>query len=79
MPCLLAVTLAACQDSGFVCTDESLPAVEVGRYRLTFDPALVDACRSQLVRVTAPGFRARTMVLAYGARSDNIVDLAGKP
>jgi hypothetical protein len=29
MPCLLAVTLAACQDPGFVCTDESLPAVEV--------------------------------------------------
>ena len=50
----------------------------VGRYRLTFDPALVDVCRSQLVRVTAPGFRARTMVLAYGARSNNIVDLAAR-
>lgn len=49
-----------------------------GRYRLTFDPRLVGACRSQLVRVTAPGFRARTMVLAYGARSDNIVDLPAK-
>lgn len=50
-----------------------------GRYRLTFDPALVDVCRSQLVRITAPGFRSRTMVLAYGTRSDNIVDLAVKP
>jgi hypothetical protein len=50
-----------------------------GRYRLTFDPALVDVCRSQLVRVTAPGFRARTMVLAYGAQSNNVVDLEVRP
>jgi hypothetical protein len=49
-----------------------------GHYRLTFDPALVDACRSQLVRVTAPGYRARTMILTYGRASDNIVDLANK-
>lgn len=49
-----------------------------GRYRLTFDPALVDVCRSQLVRVTAPGFRARTMTLAYGSRSNNVVDLSRK-
>jgi hypothetical protein len=49
-----------------------------GHYRLTFDPALVDACRSQLVRVTAPGFRARTMILTYGRPSDNVVDLASK-
>lgn len=47
-----------------------------GRYRLTFDPALVDVCRSQLVRVTAPGYRARTMILAYGMQSDNVIDLA---
>lgn len=51
-------------------------ADESGRYRLTFDPALVGACRSQLVRVTAPGFRARTMVLTYGRVSDNTIDLA---
>jgi hypothetical protein len=49
-----------------------------GHYRLTFDPALVEACRSQLVRVTAPGFRARTMILTYGPTSDNVVDLASK-
>jgi hypothetical protein len=49
-----------------------------GHYRLTFDPALVDACRSQLVRVTAPGYRARTMILTYGLASDNVVDLASK-
>ena len=49
-----------------------------GRYRLSFDPELVDACRSQLVRVTAPGFRARTMILTYGRQSDNAVDLSSK-
>jgi carboxypeptidase family protein len=50
-----------------------------GRYRLTFDPALVDVCRSQLVRVTAPGFRARTMILGLGFQSDNVIDLAVRP
>jgi hypothetical protein len=49
-----------------------------GHYRLTFDPSLVDSCRSQLVRVTAPGYRARTMILTYGLASDNVVDLASK-
>jgi hypothetical protein len=51
---------------------------ETGRYRLTFDPTLVDRCRSQIVRVTAPGYRARNMVLAYGSWSDNTVDMAGR-
>ena len=50
-----------------------------GRYRLTFDPALVDVCRSQLVRVTAPGFRARTMILGMRFPSDNVIDLAVRP
>jgi hypothetical protein len=54
-------------------------ADESGHYRLTFEAVLVDNCRSQLVRVTAPGYRARTMILTYGLASDNIVDLAGKP
>jgi hypothetical protein len=54
-------------------------ADETGHYRLTFDAALVGACRSQLVRVTAPGYRARTMILTYGRQSDNAVDLANKP
>jgi hypothetical protein len=48
-----------------------------GHYRLTFDPSLVDACRSQLVRVTAHGYRERTMILMWGAESDNVVDMAG--
>jgi len=54
-------------------------ADETGHYRLTFDPSLVDVCRSQLVRVTAPGYRARTMILTLGPPSDNIVDLSGRP
>jgi hypothetical protein len=49
-----------------------------GHYRLTFDPSLVDACRSQLVRVTAPGYRARTMILTWGLPSANVVDLASR-
>lgn len=51
---------------------------DVGHYRLIFDPRLVDRCHSQIVRVTAPGYRARTMVLAYGTWSDNIVDMRGR-
>ena len=50
-----------------------------GHYRLVFDAALVDACRSQIVRVTATGYRARTMVLSWGRPSANVIDLAGKP
>jgi hypothetical protein len=48
-----------------------------GHYRLTFDPSLVDACRSQLVRVTAHGYRERTMILMWGPESDNVVDMSG--
>ena len=48
-----------------------------GHYRLTFDPSLVDACRSQLVRVTARGYRARTMILTWGVASDNAIDMSG--
>jgi hypothetical protein len=48
-----------------------------GHYRLTFDPSLVDACRSQLVRVTAKGYRERTMILMWGPESDNVVDMKG--
>jgi hypothetical protein len=51
---------------------------DAGHYRLNFDPSLVDRCRSQIVRVTAPGYRARNMVLAYGSWSDNTVDMAGR-
>ncbi|HEV7366666.1 MAG TPA: hypothetical protein VGN76_12540, partial [Gemmatimonadales bacterium] len=53
-------------------------ADDAGHYRLHFDPKLVDRCHSQIVRVTAPGYRARTMVLAYGTWSDNVVDMRGR-
>jgi hypothetical protein len=49
-----------------------------GHYRLRFDPDLVDVCRTQLVRVTAPGYRTRTMLLGFGFTSDNAVDLPGR-
>jgi hypothetical protein len=51
---------------------------EAGHYRLTFDARLVDRCHSQIVRVSAPGYRARTMVLASGTWSDNVVDMRGR-
>jgi len=42
-------------------TDES------GAYRFRFDLALVDNCRTQYVRVTAPGYESRLLVLMVGA------------
>ena len=45
-----------------------------GHYRLVFDSHLVNPCRTQIVRVTAQGYRARTLVLALG-RADNTIDL----
>jgi hypothetical protein len=41
-----------------------------GRYRLTFDPSLVGPCRTQVVRVTATGYRAQNLILAVGS-ADN--------
>lgn len=37
-----------------------------GEYRFRFDLALVDNCRTQYVRVTAPGYEARLLVLVVG-------------
>jgi hypothetical protein len=56
-------------------TGSSTFSDDAGHYRLTFDPNLVDRCRSQVVRVSAPGYRVRSMVLAYGASSDNTVEM----
>lgn len=39
---------------------------ERGYYRLTFDADLVTQCRTQYVRVTADGFRARDLILGLG-------------
>jgi hypothetical protein len=45
-----------------------------GEYRFRFDLALVDNCRTQYVRVTAPGYESRLLVLMVGAnvRSDDV-------
>ena len=37
-----------------------------GEYVLTFEVALLDHCRTQYVRVTAPGYEARVLVLLAG-------------
>jgi hypothetical protein len=45
-----------------------------GQYRFRFDLALVDNCRTQYVRVTAPGYESRLLVLMVGmnVRSDDV-------
>ena len=50
-------------------TDES------GEYHFRFDMSLVDNCRTQYVRVTAPGYESRLLVLMVGAnvKSDDVV------
>lgn len=47
-----------------------------GEYDLRFDPSLVDACRTQYVRVTAPGFRAQTLVLYLGPSASNDIPMS---
>ena len=37
-----------------------------GEYRFRFDMSLVDNCRTQYVRVTAPGYESRLLVLVVG-------------
>ena len=46
-----------------------------GEYHFRFDLSLVDNCRSQYVRVTAPGYESRLLVLMVGAnvRSDDVL------
>jgi outer membrane biosynthesis protein TonB len=50
-------------------TDES------GEYHFRFDLSLVDNCRTQYVRVTAPGYESRLLVLMVGpnVRSDDVL------
>jgi hypothetical protein len=45
-----------------------------GEYVLTFDASLLDACRTQYVRVSAPGYEPRLLVLVIGRniRSDDV-------
>ena len=46
-----------------------------GEYHFRFDLSLVDNCRTQYVRVTAPGYESRLLVLQVGAnvRSDDVI------
>jgi outer membrane biosynthesis protein TonB len=46
-----------------------------GEYRFRFDLSLVDNCRTQYVRVTAPGYESRLLVLMVGPniRSDDVL------
>lgn len=46
-----------------------------GDYKLVFDRTLVDRCRTQAVRVTAPGYRGRDVILYLGERSSSDVTL----
>ena len=50
-------------------------ADDAGHYRLAFDPSLVGPCRTQVVRVTAHGYRAQNLILALGY-ADNTVRLS---
>jgi outer membrane biosynthesis protein TonB len=46
-----------------------------GEYRFRFDLSLVDNCRTQYVRVTAPGYESRLLVLMVGpnVKSDDVL------
>ena len=43
-----------------------------GDFVLSYDRGLLSTCRSQLVRVSAPGFRAQTLMLARGAGTNTV-------
>jgi len=45
-----------------------------GEYTITFDASLLDQCRTQYVRVSAPGYEPRLLVLVIGRniRSDDV-------
>ena len=48
---------------------------DLGEYHFRFDLSLVDNCRTQYVRVTAPGYESRLLVLMVGqnVRSDDVL------
>lgn len=47
-----------------------------GEYRLMFDRTLVNRCRTQSVRVSAPGYRGRDVLLYLGERANGDVPLS---
>ena len=46
-----------------------------GDYKLLFDRSLVNRCRSQSVRVTAPGYQGRDVMLYIGVTPNGDVPL----
>jgi hypothetical protein len=48
---------------------------DIGEYHFRFDMSMVDNCRTQYVRVTAPGYESRLLVLVVGpnVRSDDVI------
>jgi hypothetical protein len=48
---------------------------DYGEFRLVFDRSLVDNCRTQSVRVWAPGYRARDLILYVGTATNSDVNL----
>lgn len=46
-----------------------------GEYRLVFDRSLVDRCRTQAVRVSAPGYQGRDVILFVGSTPNGDVPL----
>jgi hypothetical protein len=46
-----------------------------GEYRLIFERSLVNRCRTQSVRVSAPGYRGRDVLLYIGDRANGDVPL----
>jgi hypothetical protein len=51
-------------------------ANDQGEYRLIFDRSLVNRCRTQAVRVSAPGYRGRDVILYIGDRANGDVPLS---
>jgi len=49
---------------------------EAGEYRLLFDKALIDRCRTQYVQVIARGFAPRRLILGLGPRAQNDIPLS---
>jgi hypothetical protein len=47
-----------------------------GEYRLLFDKALIDECRTQYVQVVARGFAPRRLILGLGPRAQNDIPLS---
>lgn len=57
-------------------TPYSTFADERGAYSLSFDRALIDACRTQYVQVSKDGFAPRRLILSLGQRISNDIPMS---